>query len=330
MIVPRGRAPGTWSAIPAIGPAPERAARPFWSVMIPTYEADDLLEATLHHVLAQDPGSDEMQIEVVDDGSVRADPASVVERVGQGRVGFFRHPANLGAPRTFNTCVERASGAWVHLLHGDDVVLPDFYAAYRAHIESHPCVMAIAQSFTVDEHDELLGVSPRLPHVDGYLQHPPEVIAVHHPVHTVAVVARRDAYEQVGGFRPGLVHANDWDMWTRLARSGAVACVPGAHAGYRNHPDSDSLRLQQSMRYVTDPLDALEVLASQFDDPQTERQLRETARRRLSDQALGVARIAAARGARRHAVRNAWWGWRLRPTLETGATLASIGWSVAR
>ncbi len=298
--------------------------------MIPSYAADELLETTLRHVLAQDPGPEHMQIEVVDDGSRRADPAAVVERVGGGRVGIFRHPTNLGAPHTFNTCIERAVGAWVHILHGDDVVLPTFYAAYREHIESHPCSMAIAQSFTIDEHDEYLGVSPRLPHVDGYLLHPPEVIAVHHPVHTVAVVARRDAYEQAGGFRPGLVHANDWDMWTRLARCGPVGCVPGAHAGYRNHPESDSLRLQQSMRYVTDPLDALEVLAAQFDDPRTVEQLRDAAQRRLSDQAMGVARIAASRHARRDAVRNAWWGWRLRPTLETSASFVSIVGSVAR
>jgi hypothetical protein len=106
--------------------------------------------------------------------------------------------------------------------------------------------------------------------------------------------------------------------------------VPGAHAGYRNHPESDSLRLQQSMRYVTDPLDALEVLAAQFDDAAIVEQLRSTARRRLSDQALGVARIAAGRRARRAAVRNAWWGWRLRPTLETTASLVSIAWSTLR
>jgi hypothetical protein len=254
----------------------------------------------------------------------------VVERVGAGRITFFRHPDNRGAPHTFNTCVERAVGTWVHVLHGDDLVFPGFYEAYRRHIEEHPCSMAVAQSFVVDERDEYLGVSPRLPHLDGYLLHPPEVLAVHHPVNAVAVVARRDAYERVGGFRPGLVHANDWDMWTRLARCGPVGCVPGAHAGYRNHPASDSVRLQQSLRYLTDPLDALEVLAAQFDDPEIVSQLREATRMRLSAQALDIARLAAGRHARRDALRNAWWGWRLRPTLETSAALASIAWSLAR
>ena len=325
MIVPHGRTPGAWAEIPSIGPPPPAPGpRPFWSVMIPTYESGEFLEATLCHLLAQDPGPEHMHIEVVDDGSTRSDPAAVVERVGHGRIGFFRQPANVGAPRNFNTCVERAVGSWVHILHGDDIVLPSFYTSYRDHIESHPCSMAVAQSFAIDDADEYVGVSPRLPHADGYLLHPPEVIAVHHPLHTVSVVARREAYEQVGGFRPGLVHANDWDMWTRLARCGPVGCVPGAHAGYRNHPESDSRRLQRSMVYVTDPLDALEVLAAQFEDPRIVSQLRVGARRRLSEQALGVAREAASRRARRDAVRNAWWGWRLHPTLETSATFASI------
>ena len=42
-------------------------ARPFWSVMIPTYNARaDYLEETLNSVLQQDPGPGQMKIEVVD------------------------------------------------------------------------------------------------------------------------------------------------------------------------------------------------------------------------------------------------------------------------
>jgi GT2 family glycosyltransferase len=306
------------------------ASRPFWSVMIPTYEADALLEATLQSVLDQDPGPDEMHIEVVDDGSTRANPAGVVERIGRGRVQFHRQTTNVGAPRNFTTCVDRAIGSWVHILHGDDIVMPGFYDTYRQHIQLHPCSMAVAQSFTMNERDEYLGVSPPLPHAEGYLLHPPEVMAVHHPVHAVSVVAQRAAYEQVGGFRAGLVHANDWDMWTRLARGGRVACVPGAHAGYRNHQGSDSLRLQRSMRYLTDALDALEVIDAQFDDPRTRAQLRHTARARLSAQALAIADRCASEHRRRDAFRNAWWGWRLCPTVETSAVVVGIVSRVVR
>ena len=39
------------------------------------------------------------------------------------------------------------------------------------------------------------------------------------------VTASREAYEKVGGFHPDLVHANDWEMWARLAQHGPVGWV---------------------------------------------------------------------------------------------------------
>ena len=67
----------------------------------------------------------------------------------------------------------------------------------------------------IDAQGQYLGVLPLLQHADGYLLDAPEHRPVDHPLHAVSVVARRDAYEHVGGFRPGLVHANHWEMWAR-------------------------------------------------------------------------------------------------------------------
>ena len=62
---------------------PPGTDRPRWSVMIPTYNCADHLRAALAGVLAQDPGPEEMQIEVVDDAS-EDDPESVVAELGGG------------------------------------------------------------------------------------------------------------------------------------------------------------------------------------------------------------------------------------------------------
>ncbi|MEQ9234992.1 MAG: glycosyltransferase [Coleofasciculus sp. E2-BRE-01] len=52
-----------------ISPIPKGEQRPLWSVMIPTYNCAQYLRETLANVLAQDPGSEVMQIEVIDDHS---------------------------------------------------------------------------------------------------------------------------------------------------------------------------------------------------------------------------------------------------------------------
>src|SRR5437870_3024247 len=82
---------------PAIRVLPADNCRPLWSVMIPTYNPRaDYLEETLHSVLQQDPGPQQMQIEVIDDCSTGDLAAQTVGRVGGGRVTFRAEPQNRG------------------------------------------------------------------------------------------------------------------------------------------------------------------------------------------------------------------------------------------
>ena len=106
--------------------------------MIPTYNCAGYLEATLHSVLAQAPGPEAMQIEVVDDHSTADDPEEVVMRLGGGRVDFYRQPENMGVVGNLNTCLQRSRGEVVHLLHGDDIVLEGFYRTLGDRLRQHP------------------------------------------------------------------------------------------------------------------------------------------------------------------------------------------------
>jgi glycosyltransferase involved in cell wall biosynthesis len=53
-----------------------------------------------------------------------------------------------------------------------------------------------------------------------------------------AVVARRDLMTAVGGFDETLQHAEDWDVWLKLAKSSHVDFVPDALTGIRIHAES--------------------------------------------------------------------------------------------
>src|SRR5690242_12222648 len=93
-VFPRGAAKGAARRLPAprIDPVPDDVGRPFWSVMIPTYNGTDYLREALESVLRQDPGPDQMQIELVDNCSTRNDPEIVAREIGGGRVACYRQP----------------------------------------------------------------------------------------------------------------------------------------------------------------------------------------------------------------------------------------------
>lgn len=232
---------------PAIGPPPP-GARPFWSVMIPTFEPQpQFLAATLAAVLGQDPGPEQMEIVLVDDGSVGIDPRDCVPADQRHRVAWFRQPQHAGIGGNWNTCVRHARGEWVHILHQDDLVLPGFYARLRAGIESAPAVgAAFCRDLVIDPAgatvvtQRLLRDTPGL--VDDWVEH--LFVGLH--LRAVALVVRRGVYEALGGFRLDLAYALDWDMWKRIAAAYPLWYEPTPLACYRRHHGSASVGFQRS------------------------------------------------------------------------------------
>jgi GT2 family glycosyltransferase len=246
-----------------IAPVPAGAARPYWSVMIPTFHCADLLKDALASVLAQDPGPERMQIEVVDDASTRDDPRAVTEEVGRGRVSFFRQPENRGATENFNTCLRRSRGEVIHILHGDDAVGPGFYDAMEDVLGRWSEAGAAVGPYAVrkDGNREERLVSP----TDGGAGPMPgfrERLLVRQLVQFASVVVRRRTYERLGGFDPRLVHAGDWEMWQRIAVFSEFVHAPAATAYYRIHADSDTSRLARRARNIDDRLAAIELVRS--------------------------------------------------------------------
>ena len=124
------------SSVPQFEPVPEGTPRPFWSVMIPIYNCPaNYRQETLRSILCQDPGAEELQIEVIDNCSSTDDPEAIVHKIGAAPISFHRQPTNVGV---VGNCIRRARDHWVHILHGDDTVREDFYARVRHGIKDSP------------------------------------------------------------------------------------------------------------------------------------------------------------------------------------------------
>ena len=292
-------------------PAVTGAGRPRWSVVIPVHNCADYLAETLPEVVAQLGDRDDAEIIVVDDAS-HDDPAAVVERLGRGRVEYRPNPGHLGAIGTFNRCLELARGELVHLLHGDDLVLPGFYPTMGQALADPTAVAAVCRVQDVDGDGAPLYTTRSYRRGTGVWADALDALSVSNRIRTPGIVVRRTAYERVGGFRTDLPHAADWEMWTRLAAHGPIVFVDQVLAGYRRHAASDTSVRAETGVNIRERVTAIGVIAGHVPPDRRDR----TTRRALAyavffgaRTALGSARTgrwsAAVRQAR-EALRCAW------------------------
>jgi glycosyltransferase involved in cell wall biosynthesis len=222
-----------------------------------------------------------MQIEVVDDCSTKDDPETVTQKVGRGRVAFFRKARNEGAIANFNTCIRRSRGHLVHILHGDDYVLPGFYQKIAEEARLHPDAALVAsRAFFVDEEDIISSVTSRSPQLEK-VSRSAGPFFYGNPLLCAGIVVRRDFYEKNGGFIPALVYTADCEMWARAVALAGGLVTHEVLACYRVFAANDSARLARTGENLRD-IERLNQLLSE--------RHREfyctTARRRVCDLAL--------------------------------------------
>lgn len=228
---------------PIIAPVAEYTVRPLWSIMIPVYNCLSYLQETLKCVLAQDAGPEYMQIVVVDDCSTDGDVGAMVQAIAGQRVKYFQQPKNQGSLRNFETCLNLATGYWVHILHGDDLVMPGFYREVEKLFHHYPEAGAAFTNFShitsnndiIYEIDALLN-QPGI--IKDFLVQNAQKLLVQPP----AIVVKRAVYEQLGGFY-AVHYGEDWEMWTRIAAYFPIAYSPVCLANYRYYTNNSITQL---------------------------------------------------------------------------------------
>lgn len=309
---------------PVILPVPAGESRPRWSVMIPVYNCIGYLEETLQGVLAQDPGPEIMQIEVVDDDSTDGDVAGLVSRLGKGRIGYYRQPCNRGSLRNFETCLNRARGEWIHLLHGDDLVLPGFYQEIGGLFSRYPeAGAALTNHIFISEAGTEISYYKALAPDSGLLLNWLPRIASRQSVQPPAIVVKRSVYEHLGGFFA--VHfGEDWEMWVRIAAHYPVAYSPGHLAKYRYHTNNITSRSFLSGQSVRDIRTAIHIV-QQYLPCDQRRHLYKAAKRNYSIYFAGTShKIYDQLENTRAAFAQAWRAWKMNPNTITTVSILKL------
>jgi glycosyltransferase involved in cell wall biosynthesis len=204
---------------------------PTFSVVVPAFNAERTIAATVRSVLMQTRS--DFELLVVDDGSTDTTAERVEELAGDPRVRLLRQP-NSGVAIARNTGIAAARGRYVSFLDSDDLWLPSYLETMGAALDAHDDAgFAFTDAWVWDEHVRRFARQTIM--VTG---NPPDVVPddprelfrlllAGNFIYTSSTV-RRAVLAEVGGFNGEVSPAEDWELWLRIAANGhrAIRAAP--------------------------------------------------------------------------------------------------------
>lgn len=207
--------------------------RPFFSIIVPTYNQAQFLGAALDSIIAQtDP---DWEAIVVNDGSTDA-TADLMEAYAlkDPRIRTFHKP-NGGVASALNEGRKQALGQWICWLSSDDMFDPRKLEIHRQWIDRYPDCQFFFTYFRllrestgeITDHD-LWGPLPEREF---------QIVTLFYRnyISGITICINRDAWDQVGMMDESLRYGQDFDMWLRLLAVYPGRFIPEWTCINRNH-----------------------------------------------------------------------------------------------
>lgn len=222
----------------ALDPPDERSERmstPIISVVMSVYNGARFLPEAIESILEQTFTNFEFII--INDGSTD-ETLSILESYAKRdvRVNVYSH-AKQGLTESLNRGCMMARGEYIARMDGDDISVKDRFISQLEFMDAHAEVGLLGGAFElIDTTGKTLctAVNPledreiRRALVDGSV--------FLHP----SVLMRKEALDMVGRYRK-VMHAEDYDLWLRMAECTQVANLPKVLVKYRVHSNQVSV-----------------------------------------------------------------------------------------
>lgn len=205
------------------------------SVVMPVYNKDLFLEEAVRSVLDQTMG--DFELIIVDDGSTDASLCRARALAAEDDRIQVLSQENKGEAGARNAGMRAATGDYVALLDGDDLIPPDKLRTQSEVLDHNPHVCVVySDTVMIDEQGTPIGHSNSF---FGRVE--PQAHVLHQlavrPFFTVhSALIRRSALEHVGYHQENFGQlVADWELWYRLAELSNFIYQPGPEVLYRMH-----------------------------------------------------------------------------------------------
>jgi glycosyltransferase involved in cell wall biosynthesis len=207
------------------------------SVVLPTFNRLKYLRPTIESVYAQTFA--DWELIIADDGSDLETTQYLQSLAGEPRVMVVWLPHTGRPSMVRNAALLRATGEYIAFLDSDDLWAP---RKLERQIETLRARVNCRWSYTaflrVDGSGKPLPEEAQrlwIPHEGDIFE---QVATGRASIRTPSVLATRQLIAQAGGFDEGLLSAEDYDLWLRLALYSEVAIVDEPLVYVRCHEDN--------------------------------------------------------------------------------------------
>lgn len=221
--------------------------KPFFSILIPTYNQAQYLGEALDSAIAQTYTNWEAII--INDGSTDA-TAEIIE-IYCNKDSRFKaiHKENGGVGSALNRGLEEAQGEWICWLSSDDLFELNKLEIHQKWIENYPDKYFFFSHFKYlnDETGEI--TNPEL-----WLEIPDirwQILEMLNSplIHGNSICINRQKWVIIGKFDESLRYGQDYDMWLRLLANNTAIYIPERTCITRFHPSQDSKKFPEAGFY---------------------------------------------------------------------------------
>lgn len=186
---------------------------PFFTVIIPLFNKEEFIEATLKSVLNQT--FTDFEILIVNDGSTDSSVEKIKKFIDP-RIRYFSKE-NEGASSARNYGIERALADHISFIDADDYWYPDFLAEMSGNIKKYPeqkvfsAAIEIATANKIFPAQYLITKTNDCEVVNYFSASCKETVLC-----TSCAVFNKSVFEEIGNFDTQIKSGQDTDLWIRI------------------------------------------------------------------------------------------------------------------
>ncbi|HMK07361.1 MAG TPA: glycosyltransferase family 2 protein [Flavobacterium sp.] len=186
---------------------------PYFSVIIPLYNKENFVVATLQSVLAQ--SFTDFELIIINDGSTDGSEEKI-KQFDDARIRYFS-TENQGASAARNFGIEHATSNYITFIDADDYWYPDFLQQMSRNISRFPEEQVFSAAIEIETPTSIIPAQYSIEkksdcQIINYFDSSSKTTAIC----TSCAVFHKSVFEKTGNFDTSIKSGQDTDLWIRI------------------------------------------------------------------------------------------------------------------